>query len=206
MLSFALRQHPDIVVYPWPQREEELWDEIEQFHSGSHRNCSIVTTHHNWGDNWAGNHCKISLDEMWANLEGRHNRAVLIRRENPLKRYLSIEITKVLGISVIEPRKEAVCIKVDPIGFAKWMVGEIELWQRMSYHFNNALVFSYEQLTAYWKEIIDTIQKHFRLKTVDLPLVTVRQETRPLKEVVENYDEIKRFFEKEFGWRRWLED
>lgn len=203
MLAFALRNHPDVAYQHWPIGNGDFWEEIEEFHRGQ-APVSIITTHHNWGENWAKNQCGMLLEDVWVRLAEMHDKAVLVRRENPLKRYLSIKVSETLGIYVTEPRKETIRITINPLEFARWAIWTSDLWARMREHFHDALIFSYEQLTAYWPFIIGAVQRHLGLWEMPLSPVTIKQEVRPLEDIVENYDELTAFFEKELNWADWL--
>lgn len=205
MLAAGLGQHPDVGIYSWPTKDENLWQQVNEIHENSF-SVTVITTHHYWGEEWAQKYCGATLDEFWTRMSELHDRAILLRRNNPLKRYVSEEITKTLGIGVTAPRSKDPKVIVDPRDFVRQMISSYEYWDRIQQHFPDALVISYEALDELWGSTICRIQRYLGLTEMKLLPITYRQESRPLCDIIKNYGEVRQFLASRLTWTDWVEE
>lgn len=164
------------------------------------------TTMHRVGDGWINSFSHIPPNKFWKEIYHRHDRWILLHRENILRQWISRQVGVILrSYKVSKPRS------VDPgpirIVIQEFMsyVAEMEgLRQKIDVNFLGALVLTYEELCDDWKENFLLIQKYLGLNPIITEPVTFKQESRPLHEVIENYEEIKSYLSNR-GYGRWFE-
>jgi len=69
----------------------------------------------------------------------------------------------------------------------------------------NYLEVVYEQLTTNWESEIHRIQDFLGLYRVSIPISTHKQEHRPIRQIVQNYQEIENYLRQQ-NWDHWLDD
>ena len=205
MLCRALSQNPGIVIQSWPWEDDNLMAQAAGFYAEGRERCRAIITHHNWGNEWARRHCQVSIDEMWGRLrEMTNGRAILLRRDNYLRRYLSIKVTEKLGISVDAPRGKQVKVDFIPEEFMTRMAHSYKCWRRIMLVFPEAKILTYKDLCDDWHNAVWSSQVHLGLRPKLIKQMTYQQETRMVADIVSNYREMERFFQTEIGWQEWI--
>lgn len=164
------------------------------------------TTMHKVGNGWIKNLSPIPLEEFWQVVHDRHDRWILLRRENLLRQYLSHQVGIVLrSYHVSKPRaKDPGPVRIQMQPFFDH-VGSIELLQeRIDPYFPGALRLSYEELSDNWAGSFRKVQDYLGIPRKDIPPVTFKQETRPLSEAIENYEDVKQYLIHR-GYEHWTE-
>ena len=205
MLFSALQTHPELTICAWPWDDNDLIRQAAKFYAEAGKGCRVLITHHNWANNWSVNHCGMAIDTMWRRLaEITSGRAILLRRDNYLKRYLSIKITEKLGISVAVPRTKHVKVDFNPEEFMVRMSHSYKCWRRVMSIFPEAKVLTYKDLCDDWHNAIRASQVHLGLQPMLIKKLTCQQETRMIADIVSNYGEMERFFQTEMPWQEWI--
>lgn len=165
------------------------------------------TTMHRVGDAWISALSPLRLDGFWLVMRGCHERWILLRRDNELRRYLS----KLVGIVLRSYRVDSPRA-LDP-GPVRIVVQELlefieasrQLQERIDSQFPGALKLTYRQLADDWSRTFAAVQEYLELPPVSIAPVTHRQEARPLSEAIENYDEVRSYLCNR-GYERWFDE
>jgi len=149
----------------------------------------------------------INPEHHWRWLNERHDRTVLLRRDNELRRYLSKQVGVILRTyEVDEPRQtDPGPVRIVIQEFLEILEATEFLHRTIDVQFPGALSLTYEQLTADWDGTFGQVQEYLGLQPVAAPPVTCKQETRPLAEAIQNYTEIRDYLTHR-GYERWFEE
>lgn len=154
----------------------------------------LGTAMHRVGPAWIKQYTIFSPDRYWQMLADRHDRYLLLHRLNLLRQYLSHKVGQQLGYDVHQPRSskpvpKPVRIPIeDLIHFVR--TTEI-LTAAVNGCFPGALVLTYERLCSDWKGVLEQVCAYLGLPWFEgFQLVTLKQESRPLAEAIENYSEV----------------
>jgi hypothetical protein len=164
------------------------------------------TTMHRVGDGWINTLSPIAPGDFWQVLSNRHDKWILLRRENLLRQYLSKLVGVVLrSYHVSEPRTVDPGPVRIPVQELLEFVGSVKsLHERIDCHFPEALCITYEELSGRWGDTFCRVQDYLGLPRMTTLPVTYRQETRPLRRAIENYDELALYLEHR-GYEDWLD-
>ena len=166
------------------------------------------TAMHRVADFWIRSMSPIPPKDFWKQLCSRHDRWILLHRENVLRQYLSIQVGVVLGsYHVAQPRAvDPGPVRIVIQEFLESLEAQVSLQKEIDKHFPlTRLQLTYEQLAEDWSATFRVVQQYLDLPVVDIPPVTCRQETRSLREAIQNYDEIRSYLSNR-GYERWFNE
>ncbi len=220
MLNNMLEQHPAVRLHNLYSRDTEIqenrsanyhyswktfqWQELPQ--GVTHLGTTMHRVDHDWIRQWTA----FSPSRYWAMLADSHSRTICLRRENLLRRFLSIKVgAKLYTLDVLTPRES----KGDPgpivlplVGFSEFVVETYRLHDEIDSQLPGRLDVTYEALARDPQGIITEVQEYLRLPVLNLPVVTFRQETRPLSMAVSNYYSEIMDWCRTNGHSDWLEE
>jgi len=163
------------------------------------------TTMHRVGDGWFKQLSHLSPEKFWEEMNERNEFQICLHRENLLRCFLSHKVGVLLRSYQVQQER-----KVDPgparlpIQELMEFVGNTQLLQeKIDSFFPGRMNVSYEELDTAWDVTIKKIQNYLRLPFTNIQPVTIKQEKRPLKEAIENYDEIHSYLTNR-GLDSWL--
>lgn len=211
MLADALDELSCITLYNLyasnpdnPGQHHRNWEEWqgEKDSAITHRG----TTMHRVGDGWIKSLSPVSPDRFWRMLNSKHDCCICLRRENILRQYLSQKVGVILrGYGVYAPRtRDPGPVRVPIAEFIEHARSLQYLQERIDAEFPESLRVTYEQLCNNWDGEMLRIQRYLGLPSGRLKLVTIKQETRLLREAIQNYDEIAHYLKGQ-GWEEWLD-
>ena len=130
---------------------------------------------------------------LWQEFARLHDRCVLLRRDNILRQYLSRLIAKRDDrYAVAKPRDR----NPKPVGIS---VGELQRYSASRRVIDDQvraacepqlLVLTYEAVAANWDNAMADLQRWVGLDVQPIQLRTHKQETRPLRDCITNYDAV----------------
>jgi LPS sulfotransferase NodH len=139
------------------------------------------------------------LAGVWSWIE-HHEELVVVRlkREDLLATYVSRLIAELDGRFSIrhESERSTTTLFIDPDRCMAEFVRRERYHEqaRQATRRHEALDLSYEELSRDPAGGCARIQALIGVEVLDLPVTMIRQETRPLSEVIENFDELRRWF------------
>lgn len=140
----------------------------------------------------------------WQALSARRAlRVVFLRRADLLAQYVSFQIARKTGPFTPSPEDPILegarrpALQLDPGGFRAWMREREQLCRqrRLQIDGKPRLELTYEALTSQWQRQIHRIQRFLGVKPLALGPAKEKQESRPLSEVVTNYEELRKIAE-----------
>lgn len=146
-----------------------------------------VTTTPQWDDAWDA---IAETDDL---------RVIYLTRDDRLAQYASLLIAARTGRyhpspgePILDPENRPV-VRIDPSGLVGWVEERDHLLELRRRQLAGApsLEVTYERLTSEWTETMARIQRFLGVPRRDVPQAKMKQEARPLKEVVGNYDEAR---------------
>jgi hypothetical protein len=145
--------------------------------------------------------------DVWKAVDRLHDKSISLVRDNILRKYLSQLVALALkDWDSYRVRTKAVpklTVNVKDLhehAQACWkFFGTVDL------RYLDRLVITYEDLTTRWDETINKIEQFLGVAEVKLPQVTVKQETRSLRDSIVNYDEVAKVVT-DWGCDRWLHE
>ena len=168
----------------------------------------LGTTMHFVGAAWSPR-SPIPLARLWSMLAAKHDRYLILYRENLVRQYLSYQVGIALGTyDVLKPRSEKPeppPVTFDLQKFTAW-VADIRWLLQLANLFPSRLQLSYELLSRQWNAVYRTVRDYLGLpKIADAPSPTYKQESRTLHEAITNYDEVATWCKTD-GHEEWMED
>lgn len=131
-------------------------------------------------------------------LEQKDLKVIALSRDNLLATYTSLLIAeKDKRFSIdSESERSTTTVAIDP---AECMAEfeRRELYRRRARNAlraNEVMTLSYEALAQEPSHHLRRIQRFLEIEVLDLDVATIKQETRPLSEVIENFDALRGFF------------
>jgi len=226
-LHAALSGHPKIAVFSYwfdasrpiamadteirknPERNwhHQAWLE---FLRGNPEGVSHLGTWTHWvRDSWARGNVPVKRPEdYWLMLREKAQKCLLLRRRNILRQYLSTKIALASGVyATIAPRNfSPEPIRVSPEALQGY-IEQKETADKMlrSVFADDFLEVIYEELIGDWNAEFRRVQEYLEVSLVEVPIPTCRQEHRPLREIVRNYDELETYLTEQ-GRQDWLDD
>lgn len=173
-----------------PERYWLNWELFQQQHADTVTH--VGTTMHRVGDSWFARIQGMTFDLFWKMVRDRHDKAILLHRNNKLRQFLSRKVGQVLGsYHVSSPReKQPEPIPVDTVELADFVELVESLRERIDQYFPYRINVVYEDLADNWDATFPMIEDYLGMPRSGLQPVTFRQETRPLSEVIANYDDV----------------
>ena len=137
------------------------------------------------------------MEVLWDWLVGEKDIAVIsLHRRNLLSYFLSLEVARRAGKWMLQPGatrpSEAISIDAERAeeAFERRVRYQTRIRERFAQH--PFLELSYEDLTGNTQAALDQIQSFLGVEKLALAPKTLRQEVRPLREAISNYDELAR--------------
>jgi len=163
------------------------------------------TTMHRVGDGWVRTMSPIPVEVFWETVNRQHEKVICLHRENLLRRFLSQKVGVVLkSYGVHQPRtKDPGSIKLPLLELVEFIGATEILHEKIDVFFPDALIVTYEELDLLWESTIEKIAGYLQLPEVPRKQVTIKQETRPLIDAIENYREIAAYLTEQ-GLSHWL--
>lgn len=163
------------------------------------------TTMHRVGDGWITTLGHTEPRHFWNDIAQQNRKCISLRRENLLRRLLSIKVGVLLkSYKVDRPRTEDPRPVLIPVQELMKFIGDTELLhERIDGHFPYRLEITYEQLAWDWPSTFWRIQEYLGLPQTGIEPVTFLQEKRPLAEAIQNYEEIE-FYLTNQNLKEWL--
>lgn len=199
MLANALEADPAVRLHNFyaanPERSHQslaLWD-CFQWGEYPPEVTHLGTTMHFVGQGWQ-QHCPIPLSRLWPMLEARHDKVVILYRLNLLRQYLSHIVGVYLkSYDVLRPRDEKGTVpplEIDLESMGIW-IADIRRLLDLRPLFPDALQIPYELLSSRWSRYHRMVRDYLELPAIaDQPPITHKQETRPLRDAIANYDDV----------------
>lgn len=152
----------------------------------------VGTTMHRVGNGWIKRFKHIQVEKFWGEMQDHHEKVICLHRENVLRQFLSRKVGIVLkSYKVDKPRKEQPGpVQIDVEELERFAQDLEQLQDSIDYQFPGRLTVTYEQLADQWQETFRRVQVYLGLPVSAIGPVTVRQETRPLQEAIQNYSEV----------------
>jgi LPS sulfotransferase NodH len=141
-----------------------------------------------WPDAWEAMHRVPRLRVVW------------LTRRDRLAQYASVVIARRTGVfhphdhdDLYRPERRP-SVRIDPAELRAWVGDRDALLarRRRQLHGAPSLELEYEKLTEDWEASIARVQQFLGVDVLPLEPAKRRQETRPLAEVIRNYDELVR--------------
>lgn len=184
---------------------QKLWEQFQQAKEEgiTHKG----TTMHRVGDGWIKTLSPTQPQQFWSMVRDHHDRWICLHRENLLRRFLSHKVGVVLkSYRVSKPRKKDPGSVVLPIQELLEFIGNTQiLREKIDVYFPERLVLTYEQLVTDWNATILQVQEYLNLPLISVKPITYLQEKRPLREAIQNYDEVASYLSNR-GCNEWLND
>jgi len=143
---------------------------------------------------------KIALDDIATCFP--EARFVIIYRQDLLQQFVSMQKLKATGVHKMRPDKDPSSqieqVDVNPEQLSRYCRRMKEQYGELLAHegiMNRAILFSYEELSAKPQEICSAVFTHMGCTPVTVVSQLMKQERRPIHEVIGNYKEITDFVE-----------
>lgn len=209
MLERALSTHPDVVMRTWSTSQDnhhpimDLYQFREMDRQEGQRPFRGTVTH-SWGEQFTKQTFGMGLERYWRTVGWFFPRVVLLTRANQLKRYLSYRISDQLcHWGVHNPRPGDPVIDLDFDEFLAWLHDTMAYWMAVLRAFPGALRLTYEELDRHWERTWIKILGFLGIPQRAIWPSTVRQESRPVREIIGNWGpELERKF-KYYGLETW---
>ena len=208
MLRLALIKHPSIQIHYYciahptkPRTTHEEWVAFQETTTDSHL-CTFLFRQ----DTVAREQCP-DPKRFWEMMRDRHDHYLCLYRENVLRQCFSNRVGAHPGGRECEsPRGH----QLDPMNlclpYLRFFVKQMNTMLRdFDSVLPGRLTISYETLATDWRGTIQRIEEYLGLPALDLPVLTHRQETRPLREAISNYDEVAACVT-DLGHPEWLKE
>lgn len=124
-------------------------------------------------------------------------RVIYLQRRDRLAQYASLLVAEETGVFHPSPEQPAPAerprVQVDPARFVRWLAetdAQRAACERALRH-RPALFLSYEELADAWRQSVTAVQRFLGVPRRELPQRKHKLETRPLSEVVVNYDQAR---------------
>ncbi len=168
----------------------------------------LCTWTHYMSDAWLRENTPAK-EGFWHLLSDTNQQVVLLDRRNLLRQYLSIQVANSTGqFSTDAPRSAEpppihVLANADIEQFVdRQRAADEKLHAVMA---GKYLQVTYEDLVSDWTGTFGRLQEDLGMPVVDIPIPTYRQEHRPIRDIVTNYDELEAYLVRQ-GWDDWLDD
>jgi len=209
LVERALETHPDIVIRSWNVRDTNGVMALYGFRALDNEYEAKArfrgTSTHQWGEEFIRNITHMEARKFWKVVSYFFPRAIILNRENQLRRYLSHKVASIKGFSVAEPRNGHPVIDLD-IGELIFSI-QYTIANQMATEeaFPDAKIVEYEDLLNNWEQTIGDIQAFIGAEVLPLQPITHRWETRPVSEIINNWDRrLERRLQK-LGYGGWLD-
>ena len=205
MLRLALSRHPDVLMHVlYFGGDHADWVNFQRT-TGKVLGTQVYRS---VDDKWIADNGQLSPGEFWSMLNHQHDRVISLRRENLLRQFLSREVAgdvpgKRESLHPREMEPEPVVLR--PAALLAFVESTLGARRTVDDVFEGRHVVWYERLVSRWEETLAGIQEYLGLLPKRIPQETYRQETRPLRDAIGNYDEIASFLV-HFGWLDWLKE
>lgn len=210
MLERALSAHPDVAMRTWSTSEDNPHQIMGLYGfrkmDGQERIRPFRgTVTHSWGEQFTRQTFGMGLDRYWRTVGLFFPRVILLTRANQLRRYLSYQVSDLLNHwGVYEHRPADPVIDFDFDAFLAWMHDTMTYWMAAVKAFPGALRLTYETLDCHWERTWIRLLGHLGIRQVAIWPSTVRQESRPVREIISNWgSELENKF-KYYGLEAWL--
>ena len=139
-----------------------------------------------WADAWE---CLRSLSDL---------HVIYLTRRDRLAQYASMVVAQQTGAwhpsshdPILKPENRPQ-ITIDPEQYRRWIDEREQIWtqRRTQLAGKPSLELDYETLTGQWPETTARVQEFLGVPCVPLQPAKQKQETRPLSEVIANYEEL----------------
>ncbi len=200
MLTDALNELPCVSFYNLyasnpndPQAHHKNWEKFQRETSPgvTHKG----TTMHRVGDGWINKLSPRSPETFWRVVAGNHDKYLCLHRDNLLRRFLSKKVGVILrSYGVHTPRtKDPGPVNISVQELMEFIGNTKILRDKIDQQFSGKLVVVYENLAANWKNEFSRVLEYLELPDTQVAPVTFCQETRPLAESIQNYEEISSY-------------
>lgn len=154
--------------------------------------------------------CNTGMKSVWEWMKKSQDIAfICLHRENLLRYYTSHLIAQQRGKWRADPGEElgVIRVRVDPQEAEQAFRYRLDTIQWAVDHLpaERTLHTSYEQMNANTQAWLLEIQRHLGVEPCELPLDWIKQETRSLPDIIENYRELEAAW-RGTAWARFLED
>ena len=211
MLVSAIRQHPHIETFDFTAVQVPnipgLFREVSRSKYLEWGDSTIGTVTHCWGEGYITKEFKVPVDVFWKRIFSDHDHIIFLRRTNLLRQFLS---RNTLALTA-EPRSVSTRTETPPS--LEIDTGDLrdELID-MTSHRENAcrylpvrLDITYEAMCSHWSETLETVLRYLGEFPAMLQPTTVKQERRPLREIIRNYNEVASFL-RDINREDWLHE
>lgn len=139
--------------------------------------------------------------DAWERLRDVHGLQVLwLTRQNRVAQFASMEVARQTGVfhphdhDPLYRAEHRPTVSIDPARFRAWVAERDALLARRRAQLGGlrSLELDYETLTGDWAASLARVQAFLGVDALPLEPVKRKQESRPLTEVIRNYDELAR--------------
>lgn len=182
------------------QTHPNLWNIGEPFnedHLNLHKKFPNTLEMIKWGIKKGGfvihHHQTPQHDGFWNAIESTNVKIIRLLRRDQFKQYVSYQLSKKTYVFHLRNNQNYTptqTIKINTKKMVKWFE-ELDYFNAISAHLKNPkITIHYEDLCESFDEQMYLIQEFLKVRKLKLSPATKKIETRPIKEVVENYEEV----------------
>jgi hypothetical protein len=210
MLERALAAHPDVIMRTWTTSQDNHQPVIDlyafrEMNRREGRRPFRGTITHSWGERFIRQAFGMGLGRHWQVVGYFFPKVVLLTRMNQLHRYLSYQISDILGHwGVYDCRPENPVIDFDFDHFLAFLHDATSCWTAVIKSFPQALRLTYEGLAYRWEESWIGLLNFLGIPQAPIWPSTYRQEFRPIRNIIGNWGpDLEQKF-KCYGLEAWL--